>query len=89
MLQLAATPLTTFLVIVSLPRTLHHVSLMSIVSATAMALAILLSMIYAGIEDAPFFGYGGNFPTLGPVTTSVGLPDGGPGFVAGLNAVLK
>lgn len=54
-----------------------------------MALAILLSMIYAGIEDAPFFGYGGNFPTLGPVTTSVGLPDGGPGFVAGLNAVLK
>lgn len=30
-----------------------------------------------------------NYPTLGPVVTSVGLPNGGPGFVDGLNAVLK
>ncbi|WVQ83846.1 hypothetical protein IAT38_005990 [Cryptococcus sp. DSM 104549] len=76
-------------IIVSLPRTLNHVSLMSIVSAIAMAIAILLSLVYAGIEDAPYYGYGGNYPELGPVTTSVGLPDGGPGFVAGLNAVLN
>ncbi|KAK8846528.1 hypothetical protein IAR55_005614 [Kwoniella newhampshirensis] len=76
-------------IIVSLPRTLNHVSLMSIVSAIAMAIAIILSLVYAGIEDAPFYGYGGNYPTLGPVTTSIGLPGGGPGFVAGLNAVLN
>ena len=62
---------------------------MSIVSAVSMFIAILLSLIYSGIEDAPLYGYGGNYPTLGPVTTAVGLPDGGPGFVAGLNAVLK
>ena len=45
-------------------------------------------MIYAGIEDHPFAGYGGNYPELGPVKTSIGLP-GAPGFVAGTNAVLK
>ena len=61
---------------------------MSIVSAIAMGIAILLSMIYAGIEDHPFAGYGGNYPELGPVKTSIGLP-GAPGFVAGTNAVLK
>ena len=81
--------LIQLLVIASVPRTLHHVSLMSIVSATCMAIAIILSMIYGGIEDAPLYGYGGNYPTQGPVTTSIGLPNGGPGFVAGLNAVLK
>ena len=53
-----------------------------------MGIAILLSMIYAGIEDHPFAGYGGNYPELGPVKTSIGLP-GAPGFVAGTNAVLK
>jgi len=62
---------------------------MSIVSAACMAIAILLSLIFSGTEAAPLYGYGGNYPTLGPVKTSVGLPDGGPGFVAGLNAVLK
>lgn len=61
---------------------------MSIVSATAMGIAILLSLIYAGIEDHPLYGYGGNYPELGPVKTSIGLP-GAPGFVAGTNAVLK
>ncbi|WVQ75333.1 hypothetical protein IAR50_004950 [Cryptococcus sp. DSM 104548] len=76
-------------IIVSLPRTLNHVSTLSIISASAMAIAILLSLIFAGIEDAPYYGYGGYYPALGEVTTSVGLPDGGPGFVAGLNAVLN
>ncbi|WWC87430.1 uncharacterized protein L201_002319 [Kwoniella dendrophila CBS 6074] len=75
-------------VIVSLPRTLNHVSIMSVVSAIAMAIAIILSMVYAGIEDHPLYGYGGNYPELGPVKTSVGLP-GSPGFVNGLNAVLN
>jgi hypothetical protein len=81
--------LLTRSVIVSLPRTLNHVSLMSIVSAVCMAIAIILSLVYAGIEDAPLYGYGGNYPTLGPVATSIGLPSPGPGFVNGLNAVLK
>ena len=72
-----------------MPRTLHHVSLMSIASAASMAIAILLSLIFVGIEDHPGYGYGGNYPTLGEVTTSIGLPNGGPGFVAGFNAVLK
>jgi hypothetical protein len=46
-------------IIVSIPRTLNHVSTMSIVSAVAMAIAILLSLVYAGIESAPLYGYGG------------------------------
>jgi hypothetical protein len=54
-----------------------------------MGIAIILSLVYAGIEANPLYGYGGNYPTLGPVKTSVGLPNGGPGFVDGLNAVLK
>ena len=54
-----------------------------------MAIAILLSLIFVGIEDHPLYGYGGNYPALGEVKTSIGLPDGGPGFVAGFNAVLK
>ena len=76
-------------VLVSLPRTLKHVSIMSIGSAISMGIAILLSLIYVGIEDAPLYGYGGNYPTQGPVTTSIGLPNGGSGFVATTNAVLK
>ena len=72
--------------IVSLPRTLNHVSLMSIVSAASMAIAILLSLIYVGIEDHP----GGKYPALEEVYTSVGFPGGqAPGFVNGLNAVLN
>jgi hypothetical protein len=62
---------------------------MSVVSAICMGIAIILSLVYAGIEDAPLYGYGGNYPTLGPVTTSIGLPTPAPGFVNGLNAVLK
>ena len=61
---------------------------MGIVSAFCMAIAIILSLVYAGIEDNPVYGYGGNYPELGEVKTSVTIP-GNPGFVNGLNAVLK
>lgn len=62
---------------------------MGVVSAGCMAIAIILSLVYAGIEDHPVYGYGGSYPELGAeVTTSVGIP-GNPGFVNGLNAVLK
>lgn len=62
---------------------------MSIVSAICMFIAIILSLVYAGIEPNPLYGYGGNYPTQGPVRTTIGLPDPAPGFVDGLNAVLK
>lgn len=62
---------------------------MSIVSAISMGIAIILSLVYCGIEDAPLYGYGGNYPTQGPVRTTVGLPEGGVTFVNGLNAALK
>ena len=62
---------------------------MSIVSAASMGIAIILSLIFVGIEDHPFYGYGGNYPELGEVVTSIGLPNGGQGFVATTNAVLK
>ncbi|OWT38790.1 hypothetical protein J008_03705 [Cryptococcus neoformans] len=69
-------------ILCSLPRTLKHVSVLSIVSAIVMFIAIVLSLTYAAIEDAPL-------DATGPVVTSIGLPDGGPGFVDGLNAVLN
>ncbi|ORX35359.1 transmembrane amino acid transporter protein-domain-containing protein [Kockovaella imperatae] len=76
-------------ILVSIPRTLNHVSLMSMGSAVCMAIAIILSLIYAGIEDAPGYGYGGSYPKQGPVQTSIGLPSPAPGFINGLNAVLN
>ncbi|KAL7420679.1 hypothetical protein Q5752_004630 [Cryptotrichosporon argae] len=76
-------------VLVSIPRTLKHVSIMSVVSATCMGIAILLSLIYSGIEANPLYGYSGNFPIAGPVSTQAGLPSPAPGFVNGLNAVLN
>lgn len=47
-------------VVFSIPRTLKHVSLMSILSASSMAIAILLFFIFVGIEDHPTYGYNGN-----------------------------
>lgn len=55
-------------IIMSLPRTLNHVSFMSMFSAACMGLSILLFLVFAGIEDAPLYGYGGEYPTLGPVS---------------------
>lgn len=75
-------------VLVSLPRTFNHVSTMGIVSAVCMGIAIILSLVYAGIEDHPVYGYGGNYPELGEVTTSTTVP-GKPTFVNAFNAVLK
>jgi hypothetical protein len=34
-----------------------------------MGIAILLFLVFAGFEDAPLYGYGGDYPTLGPVKT--------------------
>ncbi|KAJ5767336.1 uncharacterized protein N7511_004952 [Penicillium nucicola] len=75
-------------VIMSMPRTLHHVSFMSMFSSACMGIAILLFLIFAGIESAPLYGYNGNFPTDGLVTTYA-FPRPGTTWVACMNAVLN
>jgi len=72
----------------SLPRALNHVSFMSMFSATCMGIAILLFLIFVGIEDAPGFGYLGDYPTAGPVHTYA-FPLPGTTWVACMNAVLN
>lgn len=56
-------------IIMSTPRTLKHVSFMSMFSAAAMGIAILLFLVFAGIEPNPGYGYNGTFPEAGPVKT--------------------
>ncbi|KAF2733989.1 putative amino acid transporter [Polyplosphaeria fusca] len=75
-------------IVMSLPRTLNHISFMSMFSAACMGIAILLFMVFAGIEDAPLYGYLGDYPKLGPVKTYALTPSGTT-FVAAMNAVLN
>lgn len=75
-------------IVLSTPRTLKHVSYMSMFSAFCMGLSVLLFMIFAGIEDAPLYGYNGDYPTDGPVRTYA-FPLPGTTFVAGMNAALN
>ncbi|KAF1841284.1 uncharacterized protein K460DRAFT_294993 [Cucurbitaria berberidis CBS 394.84] len=75
-------------IVMSLPRTLNHISFMSMFSAACMGMAILLFLIFAGIEDAPLYGPNGDYPTLGPVKTYA-FPPKGTTFVAAMNAVLN
>src|ERR1700753_1062051 len=53
-----------------------------------MGIAILLFLIFAGIEDAPYYGYNGNYPTDGLVRTYA-FPLPGPPWVNCMNAVLN
>ncbi|KAJ5897266.1 hypothetical protein N7504_007554 [Penicillium tannophilum] len=75
-------------VIMSTPRTLHHVSFMSMFSSACMGIAILLFLIFAGIEAAPLYGYFGDYPTDGIVKTYA-FPLPGTTFVNCMNAVLN
>ncbi|TVY14516.1 N amino acid transport system protein [Lachnellula arida] len=75
-------------IVMSVPRTLNHISFMSMFSAACMAIAILLFMVFAGIEDAPLVGYFGDYPTDGPVRTYA-FPLPGTTWVNCLNAVLN
>lgn len=75
-------------VIMSTPRTLHHVSFMSMFSSACMGIAILLFLIFAGIEAAPLYGYFGDYPTDGIVETYA-FPLPGTTFVNCMNAVLN
>lgn len=53
-----------------------------------MAIAILLFLVFAGIEDAPLYGYNGDYPTDGLVRTYA-FPLPGTTWVACMNAVLN
>lgn len=53
-----------------------------------MGIAILLFLIFAGIEDSPLYGYGGDYPTQGLVRTYA-FPQAGTNWVACMNAVLN
>jgi hypothetical protein len=75
-------------IVMSLPRTLRHVSVKSLFSAACMAIAILLFLVFAGIEEAPLYGYLGDYPTAGPVKTYA-FPLPGTTWVACMNAVLN
>ncbi|GAB7344750.1 hypothetical protein MBLNU457_3220t1 [Dothideomycetes sp. NU457] len=85
----AFTAIVTILgIVMSIPRTLKHVSFMSIFSATCMGISILLFLVFAGIEDAPGYGYNGDYPTDGAVKTYA-FPPAGTTWVACMNAVLN
>lgn len=53
-----------------------------------MGLAILLFLVFAGIEDAPLYGYNGNYPHDGLVHTYA-FPPAGTTWVDCMNAVLN
>lgn len=53
-----------------------------------MGIAILLFLVFAGIEDAPLYGYNGDYPTAGLVKTYA-FPLPGTTWVACMNAVLN
>ncbi|KAK4542353.1 hypothetical protein LTR36_006809 [Oleoguttula mirabilis] len=75
-------------IVMSIPRTLKHVSFMSMFSASCMAIAILLFLVFSGIEAAPLYGYNGDYPTDGAVRTYA-FPIAGTTWVACMNAVLN
>lgn len=75
-------------IIFSLPRTLHHVSFMSMFSAFCMAMAVLLWVIFCGIQDHPMQGIKKPWPEMGPVV-NYAFPREGTTWVDSLNAVLN
>ncbi|CAG7933005.1 unnamed protein product [Penicillium olsonii] len=56
--------------------------------SACMGIAILLFLVFAGIEKAPLYGYHGNYPADGPVKTYA-FPLPGTTWVACMNAVLN
>jgi len=72
----------------SIPRTLKHVSFMGVVSAICMAIAMLLTLVYSGIQDHPVYGYNGVWPEAGEkvVTTAGSMATK---FIPAFNATLN
>ncbi|CAG8893659.1 unnamed protein product [Penicillium egyptiacum] len=91
-------------IVMSMPRTLQHVSFMSMFSceslnppelpttnhlaAACMGIAIILFLVFAGVEEAPLYGPKGNYPADGPVKTYA-FPLSGTTWVACMNAVMN
>ncbi|KAL1663023.1 transmembrane amino acid transporter protein-domain-containing protein [Schizophyllum commune] len=69
---------------ISLPRTLSQLSGMAVFSAITMGIAVLLAIIFAGIEDKPF----GYTPELGEPKATL-FPVKGTTFVQGMSAFLN
>ena len=68
---------------VSLPRPLAQLSGLGVFSAATMGIAVLLSMIFAGVQDHPF----GFIVGQEPLVTR--LPVAGTTYVAGMSAFLN
>lgn len=79
---------TVIAIVLSLPRTLNHISLISLGSAICMGLAILLFMIFAGKEAHPAAGPDGEYSNRQPVKTYA-FPQEGTTWIDCLNAVLN
>ncbi|THH01335.1 hypothetical protein EW026_g1357 [Hermanssonia centrifuga] len=68
---------------ISLPRTLSQLSGLGVFSAATMGIAVLLAMIFAGIQDHPF-GY-----IVGQEPLVTAFPVKGTTYVAGMSAFLN
>ncbi|EPQ53016.1 neutral amino acid permease [Gloeophyllum trabeum ATCC 11539] len=68
---------------VSLPRTLNQLSGLGVFSAVTMGIAVLLAIIFSGIQDHPF----GYIPGQDPIVTTI--PVKGTSFVLGMSAFLN
>ncbi|THU90614.1 hypothetical protein K435DRAFT_728243 [Dendrothele bispora CBS 962.96] len=66
----------------SLPRTLKDMSKLGIFSAVTMGIAVLLAIIFSGVQSAPF-----KFTGEAPIVTSI--PVKGTSYVAGMSAFLN
>ncbi|CEH18139.1 amino acid [Ceraceosorus bombacis] len=76
-------------ILMSLPRTLNHLTGMSVVSAVCMGIAIILFLVFAGIEANPLYGYGGTWPAAGDVVRTTAFPPPGTTWVECLQAALN
>lgn len=61
---------------------------MGVGSAICMGIAMLLTLVYSGIQDHPGFGYAGTWPEAGEALVRHGAAPSGLGFIPAFNAVL-
>ncbi|RPD53679.1 hypothetical protein L226DRAFT_480597 [Lentinus tigrinus ALCF2SS1-7] len=69
--------------LISLPRPLSQLSWLGTFSAVTMGLAVLLAIIFSGVQDHPF----GYIPGVEPLVTAI--PVKGTTYVAGMSAFLN
>ncbi|KAL0571542.1 hypothetical protein V5O48_010418 [Marasmius crinis-equi] len=74
---------TVICLIISLPRTLRELAHMGTFSAVTMGIAVLLAIIFAGVQKHPF----GYVEGDEPIVTIIPVP--GTSFVAGMSAFLN